>query len=526
MVVVVGIAVLAAAAGERRTRIASPVLLVAVGILLAFAPMLDGFHLDPDVVLLWFLPVLLYWESLTISLRGIRRDLWTIVLASTVLVVLSAAVVAVIAHAFGLPWGPAWVLGAAVAPTDATATAALAKALPQRNLTLLRAESLVNDGTALVLYGIAIAATVSEHALGPLEISGMFVLAYAGGAIVGFAIGWVGLRVRNRFVDPSLNTVAHVLVPFTAYLVAELISASGVIAVVVAGIFMGRAGPRRNTPEARQQTTSVFVFASLVINGSLFVLVGLEMNADTRAVPAASLGTACLLAVAVWLALVLVRMAFQFLSGLLIGAFDHGPHREDHRLGPRARVVSGLAGFRGAVSLAAALGIPMVLDDGSAFPDRAVIVFAAAGVILLTLAVQAPLLPWLVRWARFPADNLALEERRLAQSTAIAETLAALPELVAGLGVGDAARERVQRELERQRRVLDAQGVERPADDDVELVRGHEDYRRLKLAVLEQQRAVVLRLRDQQTIDDTVLRRIQAQLDAEEVRFTGRTILD
>src|SRR3954462_3905812 len=180
-VVVLGAALLAGSVLARRARIAPPVLLLACGLLLGFVPALREVHLPPEAMLLIFLPALLYWESLTTSLREIRSNLRVIVLASTLLVIATAAAVAAVGHALGLEWGPAWVLGAALAPTDATAVGVLARALPRRTLTTLRAESLINDGTALVVYGLAVGVTVGEDSLGALHVSGLFLLSYGGG---------------------------------------------------------------------------------------------------------------------------------------------------------------------------------------------------------------------------------------------------------------------------------------------------------------------------------------------------------
>src|SRR4051794_12511975 len=185
LVVVLGGPILAGGVAARRLRIAPPVLLVASGVLLGFVPALREVHLPPEAMLLLFLPALLYWESLTTSLREIRSNLRVIVLASTLLVIATAAGVAAVAHALDLPWGPAWVLGAALAPTDATAVGVLARALPRRTVTTLRAESLINDGTALVVYGLAVGITVGEESLGALHVSALFLLSYGGGAPAG-----------------------------------------------------------------------------------------------------------------------------------------------------------------------------------------------------------------------------------------------------------------------------------------------------------------------------------------------------
>src|SRR3954463_5283727 len=176
-VVALGAALLAGSVLARRAGIAPPVILLVCGLLLGFVPALRRVHLPSEAVLLLFLPALLYWESLNTSLREIRSNLRVIVLASTLLVIATAAAVAAVAHQLGLGWGPAWVLGAAVAPTDATAVGVLARTLPRRNVTLLRAESLINDGTALVIYSLAVGITVGEEHLGTLHVSWLLLLA-------------------------------------------------------------------------------------------------------------------------------------------------------------------------------------------------------------------------------------------------------------------------------------------------------------------------------------------------------------
>ena len=201
-VVALGTALLAGSVLARRARIAPPVLLLVCGLLLGFVPALRQVHLPSEAVLLLFLPALLYWESLTTSLREIRSNLRVIVLSSTLLVIATAAAVAVAAHALGMPWGPAWVLGAALAPTDATAVGVLARALPRRTLTTLRAESLINDGTALVVFGLAIGITVGGDHLGALSVSGLFLLSYGGGALAGLATAWVASQARRGLDDP------------------------------------------------------------------------------------------------------------------------------------------------------------------------------------------------------------------------------------------------------------------------------------------------------------------------------------
>jgi Na+/H+ antiporter len=522
-VTVLGCAVLAA-----RVRIAPPVLLLVCGALLGFVPALRQVQLPSEVVLLLFLPALLYWESLTTSLREIRSNLRVIVLLSTALVIATAAAVAAVAHALGMGWGPAWVLGAAVAPTDATAVGVLARALPRRNVTVLRAESLVNDGTALVIYALAIGITQGAEHLSVPRVAGLFLLAYGGGAVAGAIVAWLSLRVYRAVEDPMLGTIASLVTPFAAFGLAQAVHASGVLAVVVAGLIISQQGPRAGRPDTRQEIQAFWTVSTFVLNCTLFVLIGLELQSAVRGLastsPAAGQGgtglTHGLLMVgAVSGAVIGARFAWMFTTTYLIRAVDRRPEQRLRRVGARARVVSAMAGFRGAVSLAAALAVPVTVSSGRPFPDRDLIIFVTAGVIVVTLVVQGLLLPVVVRWAHLGHDGSVQTERHLAETTATEEALEAIPELAAGLDTDAEITARLQREYSKHLRVLhanDGDAADEPA------LHYDQQYTALRQAVLARKRAVVLRLRDEGRIDDTVLRQVQARLDIEEVRLSRR----
>jgi Na+/H+ antiporter len=520
LVVVLGCALLGSAVLAGRWRVAPPVLLLGCGVALGFVPALRAVQLPPEMVLLLFLPVLLYWESLTTSPREIRSNLRIIVLNSTVLVVATAAVVAVAAHAVGLPWAPAWVLGAAVAPTDATAVGVLARSLPRRTVTVLRAESLINDGTALVIYGLAVGITVGEQHLTLPHVGGLLLLAYGGGALAGIVVAWLGVQARRRLDDPVQESVAVLLLPFTAYLLAEVAHASGVLAVVVCGLIMSQAGPRVGRALTRQQTTPFFALATYLLNGTLFVLVGLQVQAAVRGLTSVALLRG-LIAVAVVSAAVLgSRFLWLFTTPYVIRALDRRPQQRARRVGARARVVSGLAGFRGAVSLAAALAIPQTLVSGQPFPARDLIIFVTTGVIVTTLVVPALILPTVVRWARLPADTAVAEERRLAETVATQEALEALPRLAADREIDAKVTDRLRHEYEKHLTILEA-GPDGSAGDTA--LRYERQNIALRAAVVAHKRATVLRLRDEGRIDDIVLRQLQAQLDLEDVRLARIT---
>jgi CPA1 family monovalent cation:H+ antiporter len=430
--------------------------------------------------------------------------------------------VAVAAHALGLPWGPAWVLGAAVAPTDATAVGVLARALPRRTVTTLRAESLVNDGTALVVYGIAVGVTVGRDHLSGLTVSSRFLLSYVGAALAGVICAWVAVQIRRRLDDPLQENLAVLLTPFAAFLLAELAHASGVLAVVVCGLILSQAGPRFARADTRQQTTAFWSLSTYLLNGALFVLVGIEVQSAVRGLNSVDLSRGLLAVVVISVVVIGARFVWLFTVPYLIRLLDRRPQQRLRRVGARARVVSCVAGFRGAVSLAAALAVPEGVAPGARFPGRDLIVFVTAGVIVVTLA-QALLLPRIVRWARLPQDTSVEEERLLADTLATEEAYAALPGLAAELGTDPEVVDRMLAEYDTHLQVVRAGGE---GADDEPVLRHEQHYAALRLALIGHKRATVLRLRDEQRIDDTVLRQVQTRLDIEEVRLSRREVVD
>lgn len=514
MVVVLGVALLLCGALAQRVPVAPALLLVLVGVLIGFVPALRRGQLPPEVVLLLFLPALLYWESLTTSLREIRSNLRVVILTSTALVAATAAAVAATAHALGLGWGPAWVLGAAVAPTDATAVGVLARALPRRTVTVLRAESLVNDGTALVIYGLAVGATVGEEHLAALHVTWLVVLSYGGGLLAGGLVGFISWQLRRRIDDPMLENIAVLVTPFAAFLLADSVRASGVLAVVVCGLLMSQLSPRVTGAAARQQTTAFWSLATTVLSSALFVLVGLEAQSAVRGLTSASAGPAVGYVLAVTGVVIGTRCAWVYTTPYLIRMLDRRPAQRLRRVGARQRSVSATVGFRGAISLAAALAVPRTLHSGAPFPNRDLIVVVTCGVIVLTL-LQALMLPSVVRFARLPVDTSVDEERHFAEVTTVDAAWDALDETAAELGTNARVLERVRHELDKRRKLLAADGA---TDDPV--VRHDDQYTALQLALIARKRITLLQLRDDQHIDDIVLRQVQARLDAEEIRLS------
>ncbi|MDT0156524.1 Na+/H+ antiporter [Microbacterium sp. ARD32] len=565
--VLLGLTILVGTLLAPRLRVALPLVLVVFGLLLGFVPALREVQLPPETVLLLFLPVMLFWESLTTSLRSIRRDFRYILPMSTLLVVASAFAVAAVAAMFGIPWEIALILGAAVAPPDATAVAALGGLLPRRAFMKLKAESLTNDGTALVLYAIAVSLAVGGQVT-PLMVTWTVLVSYLGGILVGAVVAAAAwLLLRRPGGSAIVINVTMLLVPFTAFMIAELIHASGVLAVVVAGLIAASLNAQVTTAASRRQAEAAWPFGVFLLNGALFVLIGLEVQWIVHQTSLQTIGWLSLITVAVWAVLLVVRFLFQVLAVPLqrLSGGSAAP------LGVRTRmqVVSTVAGMRGAVSLAIALSVPLALPDGSALTGRGDVIFVTAGVILLSLLVQGPLLPAVARWARHPVDHGEDEEFELAERTIAGAAMAALDALAAEHGISAEVRDRVRRDgyemLElanaraaaRERAIIDAevgameemlvspdplaggtaesgdvavadgttlQMVATSEDVDLEqrspLIR-HDEFSRLRLAMLEQKRQVLGGLRRSGAVDDLVVHRISARLDLEQIRLEG-----
>ncbi|MER7457864.1 Na+/H+ antiporter [Micromonospora sp. NPDC126480] len=517
LLVVLGATVLVGTTLGGRYRVAPPVLLIALGVLLAFVPLFSEVLLEPEVVLLLFLPAILYRESITTSLREIRANLAAIVLLAVGLVVVTMVTVAYTARAFGIDPAAAWVLGAVLAPTDAAAVAGLAKRMPRRLLTTLRAESLINDGTALVLFAVALGLITGHTAPGALGFLERLGGAFVGGVAAGLLVGTVVVLLRKRLDDPLREGALSVLTPFASFLLAELVHASGVLAVLVAGLVLSWASPRVIGARARIMAFDFWDLSTFLINGGLFVLVGLQIPRAVEGVTSTSLIRALLIAVVVAGVVFVTRLAWVHLSALGIWAVRRRTPRREPRPPWRISVVAAWAGFRGAVSLAAALAVPLTMPDGGPVHERDLIIFSTALVIVLIMLVQGTTLPLVVRWAGLMGDAQREDEVRLARLRATEAALAALPDVAGRLGVEADLVERLRTEYQSR-----LEGMRSGVAEEGQPMRDQE--RQLRLAVLEHKRREVTRLRDRNEIDDIVLRELQAVLDIEEIRLAGPTV--
>jgi len=301
-----------------------------------------------------------------------------------------------------------------------------------------------------------------------------------------------------------------------AYLLAESFEASGVLAVVVSGLWMSRTSPRLFPPNARRQVQTVMTFLTSLLNGALFVLVGIEVQSAVRGLDSVGLARGLAAVAVVSAAVIGVRFAWFFTTPYLIRLLDRRPRQQSLRLGARPRIVMAAAGFRGAVSLAAALAVPEMLTAGGRFPDRDLIVFVTAGVIAVTLLVQAPLLPRVIQWARIGRDETIDQERRQAEIAALEAALEAFTGLVDDLGTDREVAEHLRESYARRLRVL--RGEENSGGGSAS--DWERQYADLHLALLACKHATVVRLRDQNDVDDTVLQQVQAMFDLEEAQVS------
>jgi len=518
VVVALGLAILIGTLVSQRWGITAPVVLVVLGLGITVVPSLRSVGLPSEAVLVLFLPLLLFWESLTTSSREIRRNLRGILLSGTVFVAATASAVAGVAHLLGLDWATSWFIGAAVAPTDATAVSSIGQLLPRRSITVLRAESLINDGTALVIFALA-----SEYSRGDVSItfghlSWLLTRSLVGGVLVGLAVGWLAFNLRRRLADPMLNVVALVLTPFVSYLAAERLHASGVLAVVSSGLLFAQLAPRVISAQSRRHSAPFWTVSTFLLNGALFVLIGTQLPSAVHELRGASVGRALLVTVAVYAAVLTTRFVVLNAVIFTIRLIDHRPQQRLRRTTLRGRIVSTAAGFRGAVSLAVALAVPPTL---SATHGRDMVVFVTAGVVVVSLVVQGALLPTLVRWARIPEDATLTEELDLARRIAVERSLAELDAIAGRLGIDDVVVDEVRAELDDHLRRWSDTTLDDAGESDHE-----RHYRDLKLGVIAHKRAVIVDLRDRRVIDDTVLRSLQSQLDIEELRLSGPTAID
>ena len=520
---VVLLSLLAAAAAlivaAQATRVPYPILLVLGGLALGLVPGMPDIQLPPDLVLVAVLPPLLYGTAFFTSLREFRASARSISFLAIGLVLTTMILVAAVAHLVipGLSWAGAFVLGAIVSPTDPTAATAIAQrlGLPRSLIAVVEGESLVNDGTALVAYRYAVAAVVGGS-FSLASASGHFVLSVAGGIAVGLAVGFLIRQVRLHLENPPVEITISILSGYFAYLPAQAAGLSGVLAAVAAGIYLGWHTLELTSAQTRVQGLAVWEILFFLLNGLLFALVGLQLPQIVDALAGRSAASLVAYGVVVTAIVVGARFVWIFTATSLARL-----RRRDVLDGVagepwKGATILAWSGMRGAVSLAAALALPLTTDAGAPFPDRELIIFLTFTVILATLVVQGLSLPVVIRALGLREDGGADKEEAKARIYAAEAALARLDELIEEDWVREDTVERLRGLFDfRRRRFRSRFDPDTDGAIEVQSV----SYQRLLRELLDAERAAVLELQRAGRIDDEVMRRVVRDLDLEELRL-------
>jgi Na+/H+ antiporter len=502
----------------RRLKVPYPILLVLAGLLVSFLPGAPRIALDPNLVFLVFLPPLLYSAAWTLSWREFQRNFVSIAMLAVGLVLFTVFGLAMAAGSLlpGFDWKSGVLLGAVVAATDAIAAASIARrvGLPQHIVHILEAESLVNDGTGLLALQFGLAILMTGRTPSIVEGIGRLVFLIGGGVFVGLAIGGVIALFEKWVDDGPIEIVISILAPYATYLISDRVHASGVIAVIACGMYMSRQSPEFMSPQVRLQMAAVWDALTFVLNGIVFVIIGLQLPYVIEQIGGLSRVVLLEYGVGFSAAIIALRMAWVYGETYIAYIVRCWVQKvEVKEPDPRGLFVIGWGGMRGVLSLAAAVSLPYALPGGGKFPQRSMIIYLAFCLIVATLVLQGLTLPWLIRSLGLSSSSGITDEEQEARRVMLREALVHLDR--------KRAKNRDQSTMFAEliasyQRRLDAIPAEReqPAQGLVDQVRRSHAI----LAALEVERQALIRLRNEDRIDDEVLRTLQRELDFTESR--------
>jgi len=500
----------------RRIRIPYPILLTVGGVVLALIPSLPAIHLEPELVFNLFLPPLIYPAAVYTSWRDFRANLRPILLLAIGLVLFTMTAIAFLFHYLtGLPLAVGFVFGAIISPPDAVAALAITHNLrvPRKIVVILEGESLVNDATSFISFRFAVAAVMTGgFSLNQAAVQFLFVA--VGGICVGLVVGWLATQLQKRLDDPPVQTMFSLLTPYVAYFGGEALHVSGILAVVIAGMYYGWEAPRILSGRMRLQASPVWEMVVFVLNGVLFMLIGLELPQVIHALPPSSETRMAQLAILVVCAIVLVRFVWMFAASywprLLSRTIRHeGPAPWQHT------ALIAWTGMRGADSLAGALAIPFTLPSGEPFPGRNLILLLTFCVIFGTLVLQGLTLSPLIGWLRVVDDRITEKEERLARLKANEAALARVEAMQALNRSRPDVVQRLRSEYLDRIKQLHSDGSHKETVSRL----FSPDFEELAREALQTERETVIQLRNEEAISDQALRRIQRDIDLAEARL-------
>ena len=508
-----------AALGARRTHIPDSIFLVLVGLFISFLPGMPRIALQPNLVLSLLLPPLLYRAGVNMSWRGFKANLRPILLLAVGLVIFTTIAVAGVSHyLLGLPLAVGFVLGAVVSPPDAVAPMAIARrfVLPQRALTVLEGEGLVNDATALILFSFAIQAVTEGRAFSLGAATGEFLLIVGGEILWGLFIGWGALVLRRWAAEPRVEMVFALLTPFAAFWVPESVGGSGVLATVTCGLFISWNGPRFISPATRLQGFFVWDLVVYLVESVVFLLTGLQARvvADTLDLGQwEGLALACL---SVCVVLIVVRFLWVFTATYGVRGLFPRLLRMDQPPAWQNVFVIAFTGIRGVVSLAAALSIP-IMADGAPFPHRGLVLLITFSVILVTLVGQGFALPWVI--GKIGIAEAGQREADEEKQREIVARLASIDAALAKLDSLEAAASSPDTVRALRRRSEDRRAYFVAACRDLGVGEVSNAAAALQLQFVNAERASIADLYTRNEISDEARRRIERELDLEDARI-------
>ncbi|MEP6992422.1 MAG: Na+/H+ antiporter [bacterium] len=492
----------------RRLPVPTPIIQVVAGFLVAMIPGIAIPDLDPDLVFFVFLPPVLWSAAMFTSVRDFKRNVGAIGRLAIGLVFVTTAVVAVAAHLLlpGMPWAVAVALGAIVSPPDAVAAAAIVSRLPvpRRVITVLEGESLVNDASALILYRTAVAAAVTGSFSWGESIVRFFIDSGVG-TLIGLLVSWLIIQAARRTKDPLAEALLTLAGPYVAWVTAESLHVSAVLACVAGGVYLQQHLSTAVGPTSRLQTRTVWDLVAFLLNAVIFLLLGAQVNTLLALVPPGELGFVFLGGAIITVVAIVVRMLWVPLVVLVprLGA-EHRRREPKPQWKPLALV--SWTSMRGVISLATALALPRVLANGQPFPFRTEVVLIAMCVIILTLLVQGLSLGPLIRALHFEPEQAHRAEERLARREATRRGAEALEDLSHEPWVDQRDVQALRDEVHERNLMNEQHGG------------SFAGRRRLRLAMIGAERRMLIRLRNEDAISDEVLRALEQELDLEAVR--------
>ncbi len=500
-----------------KVRIPYPILLVLAGIAIGLVPGLPNVTLDPDLVFLVFLPPVLYAAAWTTSWPDFKQAIRPISLLAIGCVLFTTVIVAIAAHYFipDFGWAESFVLGAIVSPPDAVAATAATKGLkiPKRIVTILEGESLVNDATGLIAYRYAIAAAASGTFIFWLAGINFFYVAGVGiivGILVGYAFFWIHkITPHNATTDTTFTLLA----PYAAYLLAERFHASGVLSVVAAGLFLSPRSSQIFSNRTRLQAASVWDTMIFILNGVIFILIGLQLPIILANIAQHSLSMLLGYGALVSVATVLARIIWVFPGAYLPRWLSKSIREREPETNIRSVSVVAWSGMRGIVSLAAALGIPLMVSETKEFPNRDLIIFLTFCVIFVTLVLQGMTLRKVIEWLGIKSDDQHIKEEEKIRVELAGHVIEQIEENYS-MGLSDVVLNQIKSKYEIR--------IQRIRKDDSEhrMTPGQiNELHRIHRELIQRERELILRLRKEGRVTDEIMRKIEYELDLEEARL-------